>query len=301
MLALETRGLTKRYGARRGIEGLSLAVEAGQLYGLIGPNGAGKSTLIRTVLGLLRPTAGEARLNGHDVVREGAAARASVGYVPGEPRFDPGLTAGQVLAWRGRFFPGDDTKRRAELVDTFGLDLGAPAADLSLGNQKKLALVAALQHCPALAILDEPTNGLDPVMQSRLFEVLQAEVARGATVIFSSHVLSEVERVCRTVAVLAEGTLAAVENVATLRGRQLRRVTLTLPPDASDPTPRLTALDGLRALHATAETAQFLYGGPMAPLLTTLAALSPRELRIEEPSLEEIFLHHYAPKGAPRA
>lgn len=292
MFAIELEALTKRYGAQRGIEDITLQVPSGTLFGFIGPNGSGKSTTIRTLLGLLQPTSGRARLLGRDVVTAGPAARLAVGYVPGETHFYD-LRVDELLRYIGRFHPGDHDKRRRELVEAFELDLRARALDLSLGNRKKVSIVAALQHRPRLVVLDEPTNGLDPVMQGRLFEVLEEEVTRGATVFFSSHVLSEVQRVCRTVAVLSEGRLVAVEDVEKLRGRQVRRVRATFaePPEA---LPSLTSLAGVDGLAREERSVSFLYGGPMPALLAALAEAAPVDVSIEEPSLEEIFLRHYA-------
>jgi ABC-2 type transport system ATP-binding protein len=288
MQPIQLKQLTKRYGSRRGVEGLTLEVPAGVMFGLIGPNGAGKSTTLRTLLGLLRATKGETWLLGRNTATHGADARAAVGYVPGENQFDPGLTVAQVLEWRAAFHPGDHRARRSALVETFELELSARAEDLSLGNKKKVALVAALQHRPKVLILDEPTNGLDPVMQQRLFDVLEAEAREGTAVLFSSHVLSEVQRTCRTVAVLSEGKLAAIEDVEALRRRQLRRVHVQAPG-----APTLSSLGGVSSFVPSSMGASFLYSGALPPLLSTLAALSPTDVRIEEPSLEEIVLQHY--------
>lgn len=287
MHPIQLKNLTKRYGNRRGVEGLSLEVPAGVMFGLIGPNGAGKSTTVRTLLGLLRATAGETWLLGRNTAVEGARARVDVGYVPGENQFDPGLTVEQVLEWRSSFYPGDHRARRDTLVETFELELAARAEDLSLGNKKKLALVAALQHRPKVLILDEPTNGLDPVMQQRLFDLLEAEAREGAAVLFSSDVLSEVQRTCKTVAVLSEGRLAAIEDVEALRRRQLRRV------HVQGGALGLSSLVGVSAFVPSPSGATFLYAGALPPLLSSLAALDPTDVRIEEPSLEEIVLQHY--------
>ena len=297
MYAIETESLTKRYGRRRGIADVSLQVPAGMVFGFIGPNGAGKTTTIRTLLGLLRPTSGRARLLGRDAVEEGPEARRGVGYVAGETHFYDELHVADLLAYFGRYHPGDHAPRRAELAEAFDLDLRARVRDLSLGNRKKVALVVALQFRPRLVLLDEPTGGLDPVMQSRLFEILADEVRGGTTVFFSSHVLSEVQRVCRTVAVVNEGRLVAVEDVETLRSRQLHRVHASwsqTPPDTS----RLASLPGADRFARDGRTVSFVYGGPMPALLEALAAARPEDVRIEEPSLEEIFLRHYVAGGA---
>jgi ABC-2 type transport system ATP-binding protein len=303
MYAIETESLTKRYGRRRGITDISLQVPEGMLFGFIGPNGAGKTTTIRTLLGLLRPTSGRARILGRDAVGEGPAARQGVGYVPGETHFYDELHVAELLAYFGRYHPGDHARRRAELVETFDLDLRARVRDLSLGNRKKVALVVALQTRPRLVLLDEPTGGLDPVIQSRLFELLGDEVRGGTTVFFSSHVLSEVQRVCRTVAVVNEGRLVAVEDVETLRAHQLHRVHAAWSETAPDLS-RLVELPGVDRVERDGRMVSFVYGGPMPALLEALAAIRPTDVRIEEPSLEEIFLRHYVAGGAddaPRA
>ncbi len=288
MNAIHLKQLTKRHGVRRGVENLTLEVPRGVIFGLIGPNGAGKSTTLRTMLGLLKPTSGSVELLGRDVQRDAGATRASLGYLPGENQFDPGLTVRQVLDWQTQFFPGDHRGRRKALVARFELDLSARADDLSLGNKKKVAVVGALQHRPALLVLDEPTNGLDPVMQARLFEELQGAAADGATVLFSSHVLSEVQRVCRTVAVLAEGRLVAVEDVEALRRRQVRRVAAVFTADGA----ALSKLAGVSDWALDKHRATFLYSGELRPLLQVLAALAPTDLHIEEPTLEEIVMQH---------
>src|SRR5215510_11524659 len=167
MHAIEIDALTKRYGARRGIENVTFSVPAGTMFGFIGPNGAGKTTTIRLLLGLIFPTSGAARLFGRDVAA-GPAARAGVGYVPGETSLYPAMRVADLLAFAGRFHPGDHARRRAELAEAFDVDLAARAGELSLGNRKKVAIVAALQHRPRLVVLDEPTSGLDPVIKARL-------------------------------------------------------------------------------------------------------------------------------------
>jgi len=295
MDAIATESLVKRYGDRRGIDGVSLRVPAGSLFGFIGPNGAGKTTTIRILLGLLFPTAGHARLFGRDVVADGPAARAGVGYVPGESHVYPDLRVGELLAFLGRFHAGDPRRRRAELAEALDLDLGARAIDLSLGNRKKVAITAALQHRPRLVVLDEPTNGLDPVVRAGLFDLLRAEAAAGTTVFFSSHALAEVQAVCQQVAVLREGRLVAVDDVEALRGRETRRVSASFERGGSAEV--LAGLPGIDRLSRDGTAVTFLYDGAMPALLRALAAAAPSDVRIEEPSLEEIFLRHYAPRA----
>jgi len=288
--AIELRGLTKRYGARRGIEDVTLEVPAGSIFGFIGPNGAGKSTTIRVLLGLLRPSAGTATLLGRDALGDGPRAREAVGYVPGETSLYDDLRVDELLAYLGSFHRGDHAARRRELIDRLGIEPGVSARELSLGNRRKVAIAAALQHRPRIAILDEPTNGLDPVVQAHLFELLGEEAKRGATVFFSSHVLAEVQRVCERVAVIRDGRLVAVEDVAALRARQLRRVHAVF---AGAPPEALAALPGATQVVQGAREISFLYGGAMSALLAALAPAAPDDVRIEEPSLEEIFLAQY--------
>ncbi|HEX3478675.1 MAG TPA: ABC transporter ATP-binding protein [Kofleriaceae bacterium] len=296
--AIELDRLTKRYGAARGIDEVSFRVPAQTIFGFIGPNGAGKTTTIRILLGLIAPSAGTARVFGRDVATEGAAARAAIGYVPGESHFYPRQSAGALLAYLGRFHPGDHATRRRELAAQLELELGRRADDLSLGNRKKVGVIAALQHRPRLIVLDEASNGLDPVIRARLHELLRDEVARGATVLLSSHELAEVQAVCRGVAVLREGRVVTVGDVETLRGREVRQVRATFTrPEAAEPAAaELGRLAGLAGLARDGAVVRFLYDGPAPALLAALAAAAPVDIRIEEPSLEEVFLRYYAPR-----
>jgi ABC-2 type transport system ATP-binding protein len=295
--AIEFDRLTKRYGAARGIDEVSFRVPARTIFGFIGPNGAGKTTTIRILLGLIAPSAGAARVFGRDVATAGATARASIGYVPGESHFYPRQSAGALLAYLGRFHPGDHAARRRELAALLELELGRRTEDLSLGNRKKVGVIAALQHRPRLIVLDEPSNGLDPVIRARLHELLRDEVARGATIFLSSHELAEVQAVCRGVAVLREGRVIAVGDVETLRGREVRQVRAAFArPEAADPAAaELERLAGVAELARDGAVVRFLYDGPTPALLAALAAAAPVDVRIDEPSLEEIFLRYYAP------
>jgi ABC-2 type transport system ATP-binding protein len=301
MEAIAIDHLTKRYGDRRGIEDATFHVEAGEIFGFIGPNGAGKTTTIRILLGLLAPTSGTARLFETDVVAGGAAARAGVGYVAGESHLYPDLRAGELLAYLARFHRGDCAGRARELASLLDLDLAVPAGELSLGNQKKVAIIAALQHAPRLLVLDEPTSGLDPVIKARLFDLLRDRVAGGATVFFSSHALAEVEAVCGRVAIVNEGRIVAIDDVGALRRRAMRRVVAGFDGGGSgDALAGLArTLAGVQDFERHGATIAFLYRGEIPPLLDALAAAGPSDVRIEEASLEDVFLHDFAP-AAPR-
>jgi ABC-2 type transport system ATP-binding protein len=294
MDAIEVDHLRKDYGTRIGIEDVSFTVPEATMFGFIGPNGAGKTTTIRILLGLLAPTSGSARLFGVDV--GSPAARLGVGYVAGETQLYPRMRVGKLLGFLGRFHAGDHAARRRELADQFELDLDAPCGELSLGNRKKVAIAAALQHAPRLIILDEPTSGLDPIMRARLYDRLREEVAGGATVVFSSHVLGEIQAVCERVAIVNQGRVVAVDDVSALRRRQLRRVHATFDQgDSGDVLAGLTRrLAGLQDFERHGNRIAFLYRGDMPALLDALAAAAPSDVQIEEASLEDVFLADFA-------
>ena len=289
--AITLERLTKLYRGGRGVRELDLRVVRGEVFGFIGPNGAGKSTTIRTLLGLLHPTSGVAKVLGEDATRAGAVVRARVGYLPSEPRLYDGMTVGETLEYLGRFFRGDTRPRRRALAEALDLDLSRKAEDLSLGNKKKVALVAALQHAPELLILDEPTSGLDPLIQARLFALLREERARGATVFFSSHVLSEVERLCERVAILKDGRMLELARVEELRARAIKRVRVRVA-EGRRPV-RTLALPGVREVAEDGAHVGFVFGGELRGLLAALAEDAVADVTIEEPSLEEVVLSRY--------
>lgn len=289
MNAVELKGLTKRYPGGKGIEDVNLEVPTGEIFGFIGPNGAGKSTTLRLLMGLLRPTRGEARLFGRDVFTEGPEMRTDVGYVPNEPALYENMTVGEVLEWFGSFRPGPSAGRRRLLCEALDLDPTRAAEDLSLGNKKKVALVAAMQHAPKLLVLDEPTNGLDPLIQRRLFELLAEEHRQGATIFFSSHVLAEVQRVCSRVAIIREGRLVETARIDALRTHHTKRVSLLKKGAAS----RVLSLSGVGGIEQDGERVRFVYSGELPALLHALATDGVVDVNIEEPSLEEAFMRHY--------
>ncbi len=291
MNAIETSNLTKYYGRHRGIVGLDLAVSEGEVFGFVGPNGAGKSTTIRTLLGLIFPTSGSARIFGRDVVREGPAARESLGYVPADVRYYPGMTVREIFRYAAALRGMRENGRAAQLARRLDLDVARKAEDLSTGNLRKVAIVQALLHAPRLLVLDEPTSGLDPLVQRSFAAILDEEAARGATVFLSSHVLSEVERLCRRVGIIREGKLVATEDIATLRRRHLRKVAVLServlgPADFPSGAASTFSQEG--------KETRFLYAGEGNALVHELARLDVQDLLVEEPSLEEIFLHYYS-------
>ena len=290
MLSIETHALTKRYGTARGIDGVNLAVEQGAFYGFIGPNGAGKSTTIRTLLGLLRPTSGSARLLGMDISARRKELLARVGYLPSESAFYPDMRVRDVLRLSAGLRGMDCRTEAASLCQVLQLDEGRKVNELSFGNRKKVGIVCAMQHRPELLVLDEPTSGLDPLMQRAFFELLESRHREGATIFLSSHVLSEIQRHCQRAAIIREGRIIAEGTVDELSHSSARRIVLR--GEAA-----LSALPGLRDMKQEGDSLSFLYSGSMDDLLRVLSLGHVEELSVSEPDLEEIFLHYYTEGG----
>ena len=291
MEAIKTIGLTKYYGKIRGILELDLSVEQGAFFGFIGPNGAGKSTTIRTLLGLITPSAGSAAIFGKDVRSEKEALLRQVGYLPSEALFYPGMKVRELLRLSADLRKADCRAEAERLCQRLQLDPSRKVEDLSFGNRKKLAIVCALQANPELLILDEPTGGLDPLIQHEFFEILRERNREGVTVFLSSHVLSEIQRYCQQAAVIRDGRLIACDRVEALAKTNARRVTVRGRVE-------LDGLEGIRDLRVEEDGLSFLYNGDLKPLLRQLAAGEVRDLSVAEPDLEEIFLHYYEKEGA---
>src|SRR5664280_3264731 len=231
---IEAKGLIKYYGASRGVSGLDFAVEAGEVFGFLGPNGAGKTTTIRLMLDLIRPTAGRIEIFGQDLRRSSVAIRARIGYLPGDLRLYERLTPREHLRYFAALRGLDGLGEGEKLAERFELELDRPIKALSKGNRQKVGLVQAFLHRPDLLLLDEPTAGLDPLVQQTFNEILREVTAEGKTVFLSSHVLSEVQRLADRVAIIREGSLELVEAVDTLRARAFVRVEATFakpPPE----------------------------------------------------------------------
>jgi ABC-2 type transport system ATP-binding protein len=287
--AIEARGLCKRYGDTVALEDLNLAVAQGEVYGYLGPNGAGKTTTIRLLLGLHRPSSGDARLFGLDAWGDSAVAHRRVAYVAGEPSLWPALTAAETFEFLARVHGGTDAAYRDELVDRFRLDSEKKIRALSKGNRQKVQLIAALATRAELLILDEPTSGLDPLMEMAFRDSVHEARQRGQTVFLSSHILTEVEALCDRVGILREGRLVDEGTLAQLRHLSARTVEVTF---AGAP-PELEPLEGLSVLQAGENSLRLELSGEIAPLLGVLAKHPVTALTSREPSLEEIFLHHY--------
>lgn len=296
---ISLEGLTKRYGRVQALTDLSLEVGEGEVFGFLGLNGAGKTTTIRLLLDLIRPTGGRALVFGHDCRRASIAVRRLVGYLPGEPPFLLDMTGERLLRLLERAGGSRvDPAWRAELLDRFDLParhLARRIRDYSTGMKRKLALVQAFQHDPPLLILDEPTESLDPVMQEAVYALIAERSSRGRTVFLSSHVLSEVERVCGRVAVLREGRLALLASMDDLRAMAPRRVTVRFAAPVAAPPADLGP--GLELLASASDRWEVQARGALGPLLARTAGLDVADLEVREPRLEEIVVPFY--RGTP--
>ena len=291
MSAIRTQGLSKRYGDTLALDGLELSVAEGEVYGYLGPNGAGKTTTIRLLLGLHRPSAGRAELFGVDAWSDPLAAHRRVAYVSGEPALWPALTSAETFALLAELHEGTDTAYRDELVRRFALDADKKVRALSKGNRQKVQLIAALASRADLLLLDEPTTGLDPLMEMTFRECIAEARDRGQTVFLSSHILSEVEALCDRVGILRAGRLVDEGTLDQLRHLSAQAVEVTF---AGEPPP-VPALPGVSAETVAPDTVRYEVSGGIGPLIGALAPHGIAGLRTREPSLEEIFLHHYAP------
>ncbi|MCO8246437.1 ABC transporter ATP-binding protein [Haladaptatus sp. AB643] len=280
--------LTKYYGDVRGVEDLTFSIEPGEVFGFLGPNGAGKSTAIRVLLGLLRPTSGTARVLGHTVTERTRSVEHRIGYVPGDATIYGNVTGAELLDYFAAL-SGDE--RREELLDRFPVPIDRNVKTYSRGNRQKLALVQAFMHNPDLLIMDEPTAGLDPLAQNELYELLLDERERGVTVLFSTHVLSEVRKVCDRVGIIRDGRLVALENIGELlrKSGKIVRLDLVETPDSDE-----LLFDG--AIDSSRDEDGYyrlVVTGNFDGLVDVLDDYSIRDLEVEETSLEDVFMQFY--------
>ena len=290
MNIIEIKSLTKSYGKARGIVDVSFNVEEGEIFGFIGPNGAGKSTTIRTLLSLIYPTSGSATIFGKDCIEFGPEIKKEIGYLPSEVFYYDNMKVIDLLKYSASFYKKDCSKRIIELAEIMDLDLNKKIDDLSFGNKKKVGIVQGLLHEPKLIILDEPTSGLDPLMQQKFFELLEEENKKGATILLSSHILSEVQRLCNRVAIIKEGKIIKVEKISTLKEDNHKKFKIEVRSKIDS---NYFKISGVSALDIKDNIISFLFRGNINSIMKKISEIEIVNLWIEEPDLEEIFMHYY--------
>jgi ABC-2 type transport system ATP-binding protein len=286
---IEVSHLTKYYGKARGIVDVSFKVAEGEIFGFIGPNGAGKSTTIRLLLSLIHPTSGSAQVFGMDVFTRGPEIRRQIGYLPSEVYYYEGMKVIDLLKYSASFYDGDSTQRMRQLAEIMELELNRRISDLSYGNKKKVGIVQGLLHSPKLLFLDEPTAGLDPLMQRKFFDLIREENARGVTVFFSSHILGEVQRLCTRVGIIREGSIAEISDIRTLQQNNYKKVRVT----ADGLSAEQFELPGVTNLESENGTLHFFFKGDINQVVQKINEIQVSDVTIEEPTLEEIFMHYY--------
>ncbi|MEH7344196.1 ABC transporter ATP-binding protein [Bacillus sp. JJ1532] len=289
MSIVELKNLTKSYKKNRGIMDVSFSIEEAEIFGFIGPNGAGKSTTIRTLLNFIYPTSGNATIFGKDIIKHSKEIRQNVGYLPSEVQYYDDMKVVDLLKYSARFHGNFYSTRMKDLADRLDLDINRKIEDLSFGNRKKVGIVQALLHEPKLIILDEPTSGLDPLIQNHFFELLAEERDKGATIFFSSHILSEVQKMCDRVAIIKEGKLVAVETIEHLTKNKVKNITIIF----EHPEQFSFTVDGILKREVNGKEVTLLYSGEIKALLQHLIDLPVQDVLIEEPTLEEVFMHYY--------
>ncbi|MFJ7736327.1 ABC transporter ATP-binding protein [Lysinibacillus sp. NPDC097287] len=290
MNIIEINHLTKTYGHARGIVDVSFNVKEGEIFGFIGPNGAGKSTTIRTLLSLIHPTSGNAKIFGKDCVEFAPEIAKDIGYLPSEVFYYDNMKVIDLLKYSASFYKKDCRSRMKELVEIMELDTTKKIDDLSLGNKKKVGIVQGLLHEPKLIILDEPTSGLDPLMQQRFFDLLIEENKKGATILFSSHILSEVQRLCDRVAIIKEGKIVTVEKISNLQENNYKKIKIETKNAINQD---FFNIAGVNNFNVEDNMVSFIFKGDINTVMKKIAELEIINIWIEEPDLEEIFMHYY--------
>ena len=289
MSVIEVDHLTKYYGKARGIIDVSFQVEEGEIFGFIGPNGAGKSTTIRLLLSLIHPTSGSATIFGRDCIKYGPELRRDIGYLPSEVFYYERMKVIDLLKYSASFYDRDCTQRMHELSELMELELHRRIEDLSYGNKKKVGIVQGLLHQPKLLFLDEPTAGLDPLMQREFFQLIREENRQGVTVFFSSHILGEVQRMCSRVGIIKEGRIIEIADIRTLQQNNYKKVRVAA--DGLDAA--YFGLPGVTNLEHRNGVVRFFYKGDINAVLHRIGEVQVSDVTIEEPTLEEIFMHYY--------
>lgn len=289
MNVIEFNNLTKYYGEVKGCENVNFNIKEGEIFGFIGPNGAGKSTTIRTMLSLIYPTSGSVKIFGKDAIEFGDEVRAEVGYLPSEIFYYDKMKVIDLLRYSASFYDKDCEERIQYLSDVMELDLNRRIQDLSYGNKKKVGIVQGLLHSPKLIVLDEPTSGLDPLMQQKFFNLIKEENRNGATVFFSSHILSEVQQLCNRVAIIKDGEIVSIQDMSEMKEDNYKKFTIK----GINVNTGLFKVKGVSDLNQRENTVSFIFKGDVNEIIKIVSGLHLTDIKIEEPTLEEIFMHYY--------
>lgn len=289
MNIIEFNKLTKYYGDVKGCKDIDFNVKEGEIFGFIGPNGAGKSTTIRTMLSLIYPTSGSVTIFGKDAIEFGPEVREEIGYLPSEIFYYDKMKVEDLLKYSASFYKKECTDRLYELAEIMELDLTRKIQDLSLGNKKKVGIVQGLLHSPKLIVLDEPTSGLDPLMQKKFFELIKEENSMGATVLFSSHILSEVQQLCDRVAIIKDGEIISIQEIKALKEDTYKKFTFK----GQNLNNGIFKVDGISNLVQADNQVTFFFKGNVNSIIQIASGLDLKDILVEEPTLEEIFMHYY--------
>ena len=286
---IEINNLTKMYGKNRGIIDISFEVKEGEIFGFIGPNGAGKTTTLRLLVGLIFPTSGSASIFGKDCVEHGSTIRADIGYLPSEVFYYDKMKVMQLLKYSASFYKKDCTDRINELCEKMELDTSRKIDELSYGNKKKVGIVQGLLHSPKLIILDEPTSGLDPLMQHKFFDIIREENEKGVSVLFSSHILSEVQRLCHRLAIIKEGSIIRIDEISTINQEAYKKYRILCDGLSEEDF----KIDGITEFKQDGKELSFMHSGDINSIINIVSKHRIVDMEIEEPTLEEIFMNYY--------
>jgi len=287
---IEVNNLTKYYGKIKGIESVNFNVEEGDIFGFIGPNGSGKTTTIRSLMGLIKPTSGYAKIFGLDCIKSSERIAKNIGYLPSETYYYENMRVKELLQYAEALYDVDASQRIEYLSNVFKLDTNRKIADLSTGNKKKVSIIVALLHSPQLIILDEPTSGLDPLIQKEFFNILREENKKGATILFSSHVLSDVQKISNKVAILKAGKIIKIHEANAMEKLGYKKISIRVK---QMPSKKYFDIDGIADYSQENDQISFIFNGEISIIIERLSGLALKDVTIDEPNLEEVFLHYY--------
>ncbi len=290
MKAIEIVNLKKYYGKIKGVENVSFSVNEGEIFGFIGPNGSGKSTTIRSMLSLIFPTSGTIKIFGKDFIKDREEIAKNIGYLPSELSYYENMKVKDLLEYSASFYKVDCEKKRNELVDILNLDINRNIDDLSLGNKKKVGIVIAMQHSPKLIILDEPTSGLDPLIQQKFFEIIESENKKGTTILFSSHILAEVQRLSDRIGIIKNGEMVKIGKLEELKLTNYKNIYISAEKDILD---KISKIKSIEELNRKNFGANYVYTGDINEFINSIASLNINDITISEPSIDDLFMQYF--------